>query len=104
MSAAGSAHGPDRAGEEAIAMGNNGLNVTYVNISVMLGLALLIVWLWLRGRKLRTPFSQAMLCLSGYLRPRPDQAMECALRTAFTQLDEELALVLDGRPIARPRS
>ncbi len=60
-------------------------------------------WLWHCGRSLRTVFEQVALSLSGHLRPRPDQALERALRTAFTQLDEELAVVLGDRPTAGPR-
>jgi hypothetical protein len=96
-------HGPDGSGEEEVMMDHHGLNVTYADISVMLGLGLIIAWLRLRGRDLSAAVSPALLCLSGHLRRRPDQAMECALRTAFTQLDEELAVVLGDRPIARPR-
>jgi hypothetical protein len=81
---------------------HHALSVPYAEISSMLGLALVILWLWLCGRNLRELLTQAALSLSGHLRPRPDRAMECALRNAFTQLDKELAAVLD-QPIPRPR-
>jgi hypothetical protein len=82
---------------------DHALNVSYADISAMLGLALVILWLRLRGRNLRDLLAQAALTLSGYFRPRPDRAMECALRNAFTQLDRELAAVLGDRPVPRPR-
>jgi hypothetical protein len=90
-------------GEEATSMVNHGLNVPYSDTSVMLGLALIVLWLRLRGRNVRDVLAQAMFSVSGYLRPGPDEAMECALRNAFTQLDKELAAVLADRPVPRPR-
>jgi len=83
-------------------MAHHALSVSYADISAMLGLALVILWLQLRGKNLKDLFSQAALSLSGYLRPRPDQALECTLRSAFTQLDKELAAVLGDRPVPRP--
>jgi hypothetical protein len=84
-------------------MAHHWFNVTYADISVMLGLALIVLWVWLCGSSLQAMLSQAALSLSGHFRPRPDQALECTLRTAFTQLDKELAVILDDRPIAHPR-
>jgi hypothetical protein len=89
-------------GEEAIMMAGHGVNVSYTGISGMLGSALIMLWLWLRGGNLRDLGEQAMLSVTGYLRPRPDAAMECALRTAFTELDRELAEVLSDRPVPHP--
>ena len=83
-------------------MEHHALNVPNVGISAMLGLALFILWLQLCGKNLRYVFTAAALFLSGYLRPRPDQALECTLRSAFTQLDKELAAVLGDRTAARP--
>jgi hypothetical protein len=83
-------------------MAHYALSTPYAEISVMLGLALIILWLTLCGRSLREMLAQAALSLSGHLRPRPDRAMECALRNAFTQLDKELAAVLGDQPIPRP--
>lgn len=83
-------------------MEDHGVNVTYADSSVMLGLALIMLWLRLTGRSLRPLMSQTALSVSGYLRPRPDEAMESALRSAFTQLDKELAAVLGDRPIPHP--
>jgi hypothetical protein len=84
-------------------MVNHGLNVPYSDTSVMLGLGLVVLWLRLGGRNLRELLAQAMFSVSGYLRPGPDPAMECALRSAFAQLDKELAAVLADRPVPRPR-
>lgn len=85
-------------------MGHQGLSATWTGISVRLGVALSVLQLWIRGSSPQTLLSRTALCLSGYLRPRPDQALEYALRTAFTRLDEELTLVLDDWPTVRPRS
>ena len=41
--------------------------------------------------------ARSFLAVTGYLRPRPAPALECALRTAFADLDRELAEILDGR-------
>src|SRR5450432_1003948 len=76
-------------GRGGVTVLDHALNVSYADISVMLGLALVILWLWLRGRNLRDLLAQAALTVSGYFRPRPDRAMERALRSAFTQLDLE---------------
>ncbi len=84
-------------------MAQHWLDVTDGDVCVMLSLALILLWLWLCGLSLRAVLAQAAFSLSGYLRPRPDQALEGTLRTAFTQLDEELALILDERPVAGPR-
>ncbi len=84
-------------------MEHSSLSVTYAEISVMLGLALVILWLQLCGRSLRAVLSPTALSLSGHFRSRPDEALECALRAAFTQLDEELALVLSDPPTVLPR-
>lgn len=42
-------------------------------------------------------FAHAALTVSGHLRRRPDPACESALRTAFAELDSELALILGNR-------
>lgn len=83
-------------------MVHHAVSVPYSGISAMLGLALVVLWLQLCGKNLRDVFTQAALALSGYLRPRPDKALECTLRSAFTQLDKELAAVLGERPVPRP--
>jgi hypothetical protein len=84
-------------------MEHQGRSATWAGISVRLGVTPSVLRLWIRASRPRTLLSRTALCLSGYLRPRPDKALEYALRTAFTRLDEELALVLDDRPTLRPR-
>lgn len=79
------------------------INVPYADTAVMLGLALAVLWLRLCGRNLRDLLTQATLSISGHLRPAPDQAMEYTLRTAFAQLDKELAEALGEQPIPCPR-
>jgi hypothetical protein len=85
-------------------MANHGFNVPYSDSSVMLGLALVVLWLRLGGRNVRGFLGQASLSVSGYFRPAPDEALERSLRSAFSQLDKELAAVLADRPVPRPRS
>ncbi|MGH3244873.1 MAG: hypothetical protein ACRDOI_01460 [Trebonia sp.] len=58
------------------------LSVHYVDVLPMLGLAL------------RERLAHAALTVTGYLRSRPDPALEHALRTAFADLDRDLAAIL----------
>jgi hypothetical protein len=44
--------------------------------------------------------AHAVHTVSGYLRRRPDPACESALRTAFAELDAELAAILANRDAA----
>ncbi len=69
----------------------------YVDVLLMLNLALILLWLRLKGVNLRELLAQGALTVSGYLRRRPDPAIEQALRTAFSSLDEELAEILGDR-------
>lgn len=69
----------------------------YVEVLLMLGLALIFLWLRLTGVSVREILAQAALTVTGYLRPRPDPAAEHALRTAFTDLDKELMEILGDR-------
>jgi hypothetical protein len=46
---------------------------------------------------LRDFLAHAALTVSGHLRRRPDPACESALRTAFAELDAELAVILGNR-------
>jgi hypothetical protein len=89
--------------EGGVTMAHHAFSVPYSDISAMLGLALVILWLQLCGKNLRDLSAQIALSLSGYLRRRPDKALECTLRSAFTQLDKELATVLGDRPVPQPR-
>jgi hypothetical protein len=44
---------------------------------------------------------RAFACVSGYLRPRPDPWLECALRGAFAEFDRDLAVILRHEGSAR---
>jgi hypothetical protein len=77
------------------------LTFRYVDVLPMLSLALVFLWLRLNGVNLRELLAHAALTVTGYLRRRPDPAIEHALRTAFTSLDQELAEILGDR---RPRA
>jgi hypothetical protein len=72
-------------------------SVHYVDVLPMLGLALMFLWLRLIGVSVRARFAHAALTVTGYLRPRPDPAVEDALRTAFADLDQDLARILGDR-------
>jgi hypothetical protein len=78
-------------------MSRHVLSVHYVDVLPMLGLALVFLWLWLIGVSLRELCAYAALTVTGYLRPRPDPAVERALRAAFSELDRDLALILGDR-------
>jgi hypothetical protein len=76
-------------------------SVRYVDVLSMLGLGLVFLWLWLTGVSVRELCASAALTVTGYLRPRPDPAVERALRAAFAELDRDLAGIL-GHRIPRP--
>jgi hypothetical protein len=78
-------------------MSRHALSVHYVDVLPMLGLALVFLWLWLRGVSVRGLCAYAALTVTGYLRRRPDPAVERALRAAFTELDRDLAEILGDR-------
>jgi hypothetical protein len=63
----------------------------------MLGLALVFRWLRLTRVSVRELCADATLTVTGYLRPRPDPAVEHALRAAFADLDRDLAGILGDR-------
>jgi hypothetical protein len=73
------------------------LSVHYVDILLMLGIALAFLGLRLARVNVRELYAQAALTVTGYLRPRPDPAIEHALRTAFADVDRELAEILGDR-------
>jgi hypothetical protein len=75
-------------------MSRHVLSVHYVDVLPMLGLAMVFLWLRLIGVSVRERCAHAALTVTGYLRPRPDPAVERALRTAFADLDRDLAEVL----------
>ena len=78
-------------------MSRHVLSVHYVDVLPMLGLALIFLWLRLAGVSVRELCAQAVLTVTGYLRPRPDPAVEHALRAAFAEFDRDLAGILGDR-------
>jgi hypothetical protein len=78
-------------------MSRHVLSVRHRDVLPLLGLALVFPWLWLTGTSLRELFANATLTVTGYLRRRPDSAVECQLRTAFTEFDRDLAEILGDR-------
>ncbi len=78
-------------------MSRHVLSVRYVDVLPMLGLALAFLWLRLTGISVRELCAHAALTVTGYLRPRPAPALECALRTAVADLDPDLAALLGDR-------
>ena len=71
----------------------------------MFAIALLTLWLLLAGYSIRDLSARAILTITGHLRPRPDPWLESTLRTAFTDLDRELAVILQdrGSPVRGPQ-
>ena len=76
-------------------MSRHVLHVNYVEVLPMLGAAVIVLWLMLGGVRQRC--ARAMLTVTGYLRPRPDRAVEDALRAAFAELDRDLEALLGDR-------
>jgi hypothetical protein len=80
----------------------NVLNVPYVEGLVPLGVAAVLLWLFLTGAwaedtPLRELRDRAALTVTGYLRRPPDCLAENALRGVFAEFDRELALILAER-------
>lgn len=73
------------------------LHVRYVDVLPMLGAVMVFLWIWLIDVSIRERCAQAMLTVTGYLRPRPARAVENALRAAFAELDRDLAALLGDR-------
>jgi hypothetical protein len=73
------------------------ISVHYVDALPMLGIALVFLWLQLTRTCIRERLAAAALTVTGYFRPRPDPMIEHTLRTAFTDLDRELAAILGDR-------
>lgn len=78
-------------------MAQHGFSVRYLDVLPMLGLALMFLWLRLTGVSVREACAHAALTVTGYLRPPPDPTIEQALRTAFADLDRDLAVILGDR-------
>jgi hypothetical protein len=72
-------------------------HVNYVDVLPMLGAAVVFLWLMLSGVNVRHRCAQAVLTVTGYLRPRPARSVEEALRAAFAELDRDLAALLGDR-------
>ena len=72
------------------------LHVNYVDVLPMLG-AMTFPWLTLARVSTRQWCAQAMLTVTGHLRPRPARSVEDALRAAFAELDNDLAALLGDR-------
>ena len=78
-------------------MSRHVLHVNYVDVLPMLGAAVIFLWLMLSGVSVRYRCAQAVLTVTGYLRPRPARSVEEALRAAFAELDRDLAALLGDR-------
>jgi hypothetical protein len=84
-------------------MSRRTLTFRYVDVPPMLGPAAgtprLRFTPWLRSitAGVRDLLAEAALTVTGYLRPHPDPVLECVLRTAFIDLDQELAEILGDR-------
>ena len=73
------------------------LDIHYTDVSIMFGIALFTLCVMLAGYSIRNLSARAILCLTGYLRARPDPWLEGALRTAFAEFDRELAMIMKDR-------
>lgn len=78
-------------------MSRRTLTFRCVEVPSKLGPALAAAWLRSITGRLLEFAAQAALTVTGYLCPRPDPVLECLLRTAFTDLDKELAQILGDR-------
>ncbi|HEY6497396.1 MAG TPA: hypothetical protein VIZ43_29305 [Trebonia sp.] len=86
-------------------MSRHALSFRYVDALPMIGFAPVFLWLWLLRvgpREVREFLGRAALTVTGYLRPRPDPALENVLRATFADLDRELARILGDRRPNRP--
>jgi hypothetical protein len=75
-------------------MSRHVLHANDADVLPKLGAAMVSRWLRLNGTSARQRCAQAMLTVTGYLRPRPARAAENALRAAFGELDRDLAALL----------
>ena len=89
-------------GEEVGTALGHSLSIQYTGISVMLGIGLFTLWLLLAGHSIRGLSARAVLTITGHLRARPDPWLEGALRAAFAEFDDELAVILQDRPADPP--
>ena len=79
------------------------LHVNYVDVLPMLGAATDLPLAQLARVSVRQRCAQAMLTVTGHLRPRPARSVEDALRAAFAELDKDLAALLGDRNPRRGR-
>jgi hypothetical protein len=80
-----------------VAMSRHVRHVNYVEVLPILGGAMVLPWIRLARVSVRERCAQAVLTVTGYLRPRPARTDEDALRAAFAELDRDLALLLADR-------
>jgi hypothetical protein len=73
------------------------LHENYADMLPMLGATLTFLWLNLARVGVRQRCAQAMLTVTGHLRPRPARSAEYALGAAFAELDKDLAALLGDR-------
>lgn len=66
------------------------VSIPYSGVSVMVGGAVVTLWLMLAGYDLKDLSVRTITCLTGYLRSRPDPALEAVLRDAFARFDRDL--------------
>ncbi len=78
-------------------MSRHVLHVNYVDVLPVLGVVILFPWLRLARVSVRQRCAQAVLTITGYLRPRPARSVEDALRAAFAELDRDLVTLLGDR-------
>ena len=78
-------------------MSRHVLHVNDADVLPKLGAAMVFLWLRLDGISARQRCAQALLTVTGYLRPRPARSAENALRAAFAELDRDLAALLGDR-------
>lgn len=78
-------------------MSRRTLTFRYVDVPPLLGPPPVSAWRRFISAPVRNLLPQLALTVTGYLRPRPDPVIECVLRSAFTDLDRELAEILGDR-------
>jgi hypothetical protein len=78
-------------------MSRHVLHENYVEVLPMLGVAVIFLWRRLACVGVRQWCAQAVLTVTGYLRPRPARSVEDALRAALAELDRDLAALLGDR-------
>ena len=78
-------------------MSRHVLHGNYVDVLPVLGAVIFFLWLRLARGGVRQWCAQAVLTITGYLRPRPARSVEGALRAAFDELDRDLVALLGDR-------